>query len=259
MAASQVVATYDQTKRRIQAIIFDLDDTLISWERPTTSREEFYFPRIEKIHATLSQAGHSLPPCAEFWQAIDRAISAMWAEARETWRITPLGRLLEQQLGELGLDTARLDADQLLELLDWAPRPGVELFPETRPVLLALREKGYKTGLLTNSFVPMWMRDLELQAYGLLDLLDVRVSAADVGYLKPHPAIYHHLLARMDSPPERAVFVGDRPANDIAGANAVGLTSVLVKPAYLARELEDIRPDYHIERLDELLPLLEQI
>jgi putative hydrolase of the HAD superfamily len=183
----------------------------------------------------------------------------MWAEARQTWRITSLDQLLEQLLAELGLNTDRLKADQLLALLDWAPRPGVELFPETLPVLSALREKGYKIGLLTNSFVPMWMRDLELRAYGLVDLLDERVSAADVGFLKPHPAIYHHLLARLDVPPERAVFVGDRPANDIAGANAVGLISVLINPPYLARDLQGVQPDYHIERLDELLPLLERL
>jgi HAD superfamily hydrolase (TIGR01509 family) len=245
--------------RRIQAVIFDLDDTLISWERPAISREEFYFPRIQKIHGTLSEAGHCLPPCSELWAAVDQTIAAMWAEARQTWRITPLSRLLEQLFADLDVDTGQFDRDQLMKLLDWEPWPGVELFPETLPVLLSLRQRGYKTGLLTNSFLPMWVRDQELQAFGLVDLLDVRVSAADVGYLKPHPAIYHHLLALLDIPPERVVFVGDRPANDVAGANAAGLVSVLVKPAYLARDLEGIRPDYVIERLDELLPLLEHL
>jgi len=246
-------------QRRIQAVLFDLDDTLISWERPFGSREEFYLPRIEKLHTFLSSAGHCLPPCAEFYESVDQAISAMWAEARQTGRIASLGQLLDQRFEDLGMDTGLVDTDELLRLFDWAPRPGVELFPETLPVLSSLREKGYKTGLLTNSFVPMWMRDLELQAYGLLDLLDERVSAADVGYLKPDPAIFHHLLARLDVPPERAVFVGDRPANDIAGANAAGLVSVLISPAYLDRECAGVRPDYRIERLDELLPVLENL
>lgn len=243
----------------IQAVLFDLDDTLISWERPTTSREEFYLPRIARVHAFLSDAGHALPPCPEFWEVINQAITAMWAEARQTWRITPLGQLLMQLFQDLDIDTGQLDTGQVLALFDWAPRPGVELFPETLPVLRSLREKGYKTGLLTNSFVPMWMRDLELEAYGLVDLLDERVAAADVGYLKPHPAAYHHLLERLDVPPERAIFVGDRPANDIAGANAVGLVSVLMQPSYLARDLEDVQPDHRIERLDQLLPILERL
>jgi HAD superfamily hydrolase (TIGR01509 family) len=246
-------------QRRIQAVLFDLDDTLISWEQPTSSREEFYLPRIENVHAFLSDAGHNLPPCFEFWQAINQAIMAMWAEAKQTWRITSFGRLLDQLFENLELDTNQLDNEQVLRVFDWGPRPGVKLFPETQPLLQTLREQGYKTGLLTNSFVPMWMRDLELEAFGLLELLDERVSAADVGYLKPHPAIYQHLLSRLDVPPEQAVFVGDRPANDIAGANAAGLVSVLVNPPYLTREHQGVQPDYLIERLDELVPVLAEL
>ncbi|MGD2079386.1 MAG: HAD family hydrolase [Chloroflexota bacterium] len=246
-------------QRRIQAVLFDLDDTLISWERPAVSREEFYLPRIEKLHCVLSSAGHHPPPYQEFWEIIDRAIMAMWAEAKKTWRITSLDQLLDKVFVDLGLDTSDLDGSQVLQLFDWAPRPGVDPFPETLPVLRALREKGYKTGLLTNSFVPMSLRDVELEAYGLVDLIDQRVSAADVGYLKPHPAIYEELLARLDVAPEEAIFVGDRPANDIAGANAVGLVSVLMKPAYLTRDLTGARPDYTIERLDQLLPVLDSL
>ena len=124
MVDGQVMAGQGRAvgSRSIQAVLFDLDDTLISWERTTTSREEFYLPRIEKVHAFLTEAGHDLPPCLEFWPAIDQAITAMWAEARQTWRIVSLGRLLDQLLEELGLDIDRLDSDRLLKLLDWAPR-----------------------------------------------------------------------------------------------------------------------------------------
>jgi putative hydrolase of the HAD superfamily len=246
-------------KRHIQAVLFDLDDTLISWERPSVSREEFYYPRVERVHAFLSNAGHRLPPCREFWDILNKSILAMWAEAKKTWHITSFGRLLDQLLEDLGLDTSRLDVDQVLRQFGWEPWPGVELFPETVPVLRALRESGYKTGLLTNSFMPMWMRDEELRAYGLLDLLDRRVSAGDVGYLKPHPAVYRHLLAQLDVVPDQALFVGDRPGNDIVGANETGLVSVLMSPPYLERELDGVQPDYQIERLDQLLPLLERL
>jgi len=246
-------------QRGIRAVLFDLDDTLISWERPLDTDEAFYLPRVEKVHAYLTANGHEMPPFNELWEAINQAIMAMWAEAKRTWHVTSLGQLLEQLFEDLGLDNGRLDIDQVLRVLDWAPRPGVELFPETLPVLNGLRQKGYRTGLLTNSFVPMWMRDQELQAYGLVDLLDVRVSAADVGFLKPHPAIYHDLLARLDVSPQQAVFVGDRPANDIAGANEVGLVSVLVRPTYVERDLGGVTPDYTIERLDQLLPLVESL
>jgi putative hydrolase of the HAD superfamily len=56
-----------------------------------------------------------------------------------------------------------------------------------------------------------------------------------------------------------AVFVGDRPANDIAGANAVGLTSVWMNPPHLSHELNGVTPDYEINALQELLPILAEI
>ena len=146
-----------------------------------------------------------------------------------------------------------------MRVFDWAPRPGVELFPETLPVLHTLRRQGYRIGLLTNSFLPMWMRDEELRAYDLIDLFDARVSAADIGYLKPHPAIYRDLLSKLGIQPQNAIFVGDRPINDIAGANDVGLISVLICPPYLERDSSGVVPDYTINRLDQLLPLIDHL
>ncbi len=59
--------------------------------------------------------------------------------------------------------------------------------------------------------------------------------------------------------PDRAVFVGDRPKNDIAGANAVGLVSVLMDPPHLARDLNGVVPDYTIPCLTDLLPILDEL
>jgi putative hydrolase of the HAD superfamily len=105
----------------------------------------------------------------------------------------------------------------------------------------------------------MWMRDVELEAYEMLHYFDARVTSGDVGVLKPHPEIYEHILEMLDLRPDQAVFVGDRPINDIAGANEVGLVSVLMAPPHLERELDGVVPDFTIEKLSELIPLLEKL
>jgi FMN phosphatase YigB (HAD superfamily) len=92
-----------------------------------------------------------------------------------------------------------------------------------------------------------------------MEYLDARVASGDVGYLKPHPAVYQRILELLETTPERAVFVGDRPSNDIAGANEVGLISVLMDPPHLDRQLEGVEPDYTIGCLNELLPILERL
>lgn len=243
----------------IEAIVFDLDDTLIDWAQPTITREDFYQPRIAAIHSHITQSGHTLPPVDEFFQIVDEAITAAWTEAKKDWEIPSFGDVLCLILDNLGLDVNQIDINKILRVFDWQPRPGVVLFPDTIPVLQELHQRGYKIGMVTNSFLPMWMRDTELQTYGLMEYFDVRISAADVGYLKPHPQIYQKLLDLLQTEPERTVFVGDRPGNDIAGANNIGLISVLMSPPHLDRDLKGVEPDYTISSLSELLPILDDL
>jgi FMN phosphatase YigB (HAD superfamily) len=103
------------------------------------------------------------------------------------------------------------------------------------------------------------MRDIELAEFNILHYFDARVTSGDIGYLKPHPQIYRRILEMLNVRPDQAVFVGDRPANDIAGANEVGLISVLMAPPHLERDLNGVVPDYTISTLSELLPLLEKL
>lgn len=246
-------------QRTIEAVVFDLDDTLIDWANPTVSREEYYWPKIDRIHQRMVGRGLSLPTAVSFWQLIDRAIIEAWAEAKITWHIKPFATILNQLLCDLGVPPEAYDEEELLRWLEWGPRPGVIPFPDTIQVLDELQKQGYRLGLLTNSFVPMWLRDEELKAYNLYHYWDARISAADVGYVKPHPKIYHAILNLLHVSPNQAVFVGDRPKNDIVGANNVGMVSVLMSPAHLDRELEDIQPDYVINSLSELLPILHEL
>lgn len=243
----------------IEAIVFDLDDTLIDWAQPTVTREDFYQPRIATIHSHLTLSGHALPPVDEFFQIVDEEITKAWTEAKKNWKIPSFGEVLCLVLDNLGVNVSQIDINEVLRVFDWQPRPGVVLFPDTIPVLQELRRRDYKIGMVTNSFLPMWMRDAELQAYGLMEYLDVRISAADVGYLKPHPQIYQELLELLQTEPERTVFVGDRPGNDIAGANNLGLISVLMSPAHLDRDLNGVKPDYTISSLSELLSILDEL
>lgn len=243
----------------VDAVIFDLDDTLIDWAEPSLTWTEFTRPRVEAVRRYLLGCGHQLPEAREFHEIIDAVTRQTWAEVKEDWLIPSMGEVLCRVFADLGLDTGRIDIEEVLRRYDWGPMPGVVPYPDAHQVLAALRQHGYKIGLLTNSFLPMWMRDAELRAYGLMEYLDARLSSGDVGYLKPHPAIYEAILQMLEASPERTVFVGDRPQHDIAGANEAGLISVLIDPPHLDRELDGVLPDFTITSLSELLPILDAL
>jgi putative hydrolase of the HAD superfamily len=248
--------TIHQPPRRITAVIFDLDDTLIDWSGQEIHGAAIGNRHLHLVYAHLASQGHTLPERDEFLDCFGRVLVHLWTEAKETWAGVSLAQVMERALQESKLDVTLVDMPELLRVYNWQPVPGVRPYPDTIPTLQTLHQRGYKLGLITNAMQPMWMRDVELETYGLLEYLDARVTSGDTGYMKPHPAIYQHILALLATEPAQAVFVGDRPENDIAGANAAGLTSILITPTHLNYNLNGARPDYTISRLSELLPIL---
>jgi putative hydrolase of the HAD superfamily len=245
--------------RRIDAVIFDLDDTLIDWSKPAIAWTDYLKAKTDNVRNYLVSHGHSVPPSKEFFAIFDQTVRSAWEHAKESWIIPSLGDLMCRALAELGLEIGRLSMDELLAAYGWSPYPGVVAYPQAIPLLAELRRRGYRLGLVTNSLIPMAMRDVELREYDLIKYLDARLSSGDVGVLKPHPAIYHRVLEMLQTSPERAVFIGDRPANDIAGANEAGLISVLFDAPHLAFDLDGVVPDYTITSLDQLLPILDEL
>ena len=246
-------------QKRITAVIFDLDDTLIDWSAQEIHGAAIGYRHLKQVYAYLTVQSQAIPTEEDFLDCFGRVLVAMWNEAKQTWAGISLASVMAQTLRESGLDAAQFDMQELLRVYNWQPVPGVRPYPDTLSTLETLRQQGYRLGLITNAMQPMWMRDVELETYGLLPYLEARITSGDTGYMKPHPAIYERILDLLGTAAAQAVFVGDRPENDIAGANAAGLTSVLIRPAHRHYELNGSQPDYTIGQLSELLPILAQL
>jgi putative hydrolase of the HAD superfamily len=136
------------------------------------------------------------------------------------------------------------DLSRFLEAEHAAWEPARQLGDSTHALLDSLRERGLKTGLVSNAFDPGWLLHNDLARMGIAERLDAAVFSSEVGKRKPHPTIFETALDRLGVEPERALFVGDRRFEDIRGAKEAGMTTVL---AYWFRADEDERgldPDY---------------
>ncbi len=99
-------------------------------------------------------------------------------------------------------------------------------FDDVRPALLALRQRGIVTGLVSN--MPRPMQPI-VDAAGLSGLLDFTVTPLDAGGAsKPAAPIFLEALKRAGTKPEETVHVGDEPFSDGKGAEAVGITPVVI-------------------------------
>jgi putative hydrolase of the HAD superfamily len=100
------------------------------------------------------------------------------------------------------------------------------LAASTHALLEALRGRGLKLALVTNTASPLWLLQPTLERQGLAERIDVIVLSSEVGRRKPHPAIFERALEELGVEAGEALFVGDRTEADILGASRVGMRTV---------------------------------
>lgn len=213
---------------QLRAALFDLDDTLIDWSGVEMGWRELEAPRLIRVHAYVCAEHNSrVAAAASLIDLYQERTMEAWAQARESLIAPHMPNILFAVMRELGIDCDRLDRDAVMRVYDWNVVPGTAVFPDVFPMLEALRAAGIKLGIVTNASQPMALRDAELAGHGLIaHFPDCRLSAADSGYLKPHPRIFQAALARLGTAPTQTVFIGDNPSADIAGALAAGMRAV---------------------------------
>ena len=96
----------------------------------------------------------------------------------------------------------------------------------THALLDALRRRGLRLALVSNTASPEWLLRPVLERQGLLERLDAVALSSEVGKRKPHPAIFERALDELGVAPGQALFVGDRLEADVAGASRVGMKTV---------------------------------
>ena len=121
--------------------------------------------------------------------------------------------------------------------------------------LRALRARRLHLGIVSNIDEDQLAHLLELTQ--LAEQFDSILSSEQAQSCKPDRAIFDEALRRAGCQPHEALFVGDTIAQDVAGANRVGLRSVLL---WHRDDREpptgEPRPHHVIRRIPELLEIV---
>lgn len=214
------------------------------------------FVQAELVDAWRLVARHLAPEREDELTEILVAVEEeFWATTATHQRSGTLTQLLAAASERIGLDAAEalLEEAAMHHLDAWTPH--ITHDKDAPDVLRALRERGMRIALLSNTHWPRPFHEHFLERDGLAELIDARLYTSEMSFQKPHPSAFQSALDAVGvEDAGRSVFVGDRLFDDISGAKAVGMRAVLrhngLVPDY------DVRPDAEITGLPQLVDVI---
>ncbi|MFL6129672.1 MAG: HAD family hydrolase [Mycobacteriales bacterium] len=221
------------------------------------------------VRAVLFDWGGTLTPwhtldLADGWRALglgdaaaDRLVAAenaVWERARDTQRSGTIDEVFA------AAEVSPGPAEMAAYFAWWEQHTFTD--PDVRPLFAALRERGIRVGVLSNTLWPRVEHERVFRRDGVAELIDAAVYTSEIEWTKPHPSAFRAALDAVGvTDPAAAVFVGDRTWDDIHGARSVGMRAVLVPHS----EIPDFQlgpvagePDAVVHRLSELLAIVDR-
>ncbi|PSP76351.1 haloacid dehalogenase [Halobacteriales archaeon QS_1_68_20] len=194
----------------VDAVLFDLDDTLVEYRRST----------VEVLDAAFERAGVDPFFAVEaYHERFDEF--AKTADTIEELRTACFAAIADER----GRDPADGEA-VAAAYAEERDQANVDPLPGARAAVDALAAD-HRLGLVSNG--TPGMQRTKLTAAGLEDAFEVTVFGGAEVPPKPDPAPFERALTELGASPERAVHVGNSASTDVAGAHAAGLRSVWLR------------------------------
>lgn len=227
----------------IEYILLDLDDTIL----------DFPWAENQAITRTLTAFGIDPTPevCAlyskinlEHWRRLERK-----ELTREQLRVGRFQVLLQ----ELGIEADPLAmSDTYVQCLS----EGHCFIPGARETVETLA-RHYRLFLVTNSSTQVQYG--RLKSANISHYFEKIFISQEIGFNKPDIEFFNRCFAQIPGfDKSKAIIVGDSLTSDIQGGINAGITTCWVNPNHRP-VWKDITPDYQIENLPQLLPILETL
>jgi putative hydrolase of the HAD superfamily len=190
-----------------EAIIFDLDNTLLNFE---LCERQAILGALEDCAVSLDLNGVSE---TIFLQVFETYNSKYWRQ-RETFSPNELIDMsYRSTLAHLNIKTEQIS--NLSQSFWHIFNHSAVMEPDVNEVLTVLA-RNYRLAVITNGFVSTQLP--RMQAAGIEHFFEEVVVSEAIGFAKPSAEIFHHALSRLDLRPGEVPYVGDSLTHDYAGA-----------------------------------------
>ncbi len=209
----------------IKGILFDLDGTVIDTNELIFRSFEYALDHV--LHTSLP---------------------------REILRNT-FGKPLQQIMQEMGGEQAQQLRQAFVDF-SIAHENDIYLFPGVEETLQQLKALNIGTAIVTSRLYRSALRDLhqfELETY-----FDVFVTPEATEKHKPNPEPALKALEQLQIEPHQAIMVGDSSLDLLCGRQAGCKTAAVRYSLFSQEELLQHQPDYMIDNLLNLIPLIQE-
>jgi putative hydrolase of the HAD superfamily len=204
----------------IDALLFDAGGTLIDLK---PSKDEVFKKALDQhgFHVRLDEVAKAI---SDADRETDEALSKLDGANED-----PFWRMFDKHvLRGLGYEGDHEALSKTISAEFDANTNKVEnwiAFPDARPLIEDLIDRKFKLGLISNAteLLRRVMDNLDLTRY-----FETIVISAEVSVRKPDPRIFEIAVKNLQTPPNRAIYIGDKLAVDIQGASRAGLNTILL-------------------------------
>jgi HAD superfamily hydrolase (TIGR01662 family) len=238
----------------VRAVLFDFGHTLVDFRRT----EDALYAAYERVRDRIEAAAYmEVPEILDLIERVANEIDRQVQRSYEERRMEELDLVVtfRSALMAIGFDLPPDIIDHIVALDHSAYSNSLGIEPEVLETVRRLHEGGYRLGLVSNvSLLPHLMRE-DLERLGLTPFLTAAVFSSEVGVRKPDARIFVEALGRVGAVPQETVFVGDRLRDDVEGARALGMRTVLTRQ-FRQEDDPSVVPDASIEHLRGLEAVL---
>ncbi len=230
--------------RKYTTVLWDLDQTLLNFDMSMdyAIRETF-----KKYNLPVS----------------DEIVARYDVINRGYWNRFELGEITKQEVtlgrfrtlfGELGI--TYIAPEEMAEVYQKELGNVYFFIDGAKELVTRLKAEGFRQYVVTNGVNTT--QESKMKRSGLHQIMDGVFVSELMGYPKPMKEYFDACFAAMPGIDRReCILVGDSLTSDMRGAQNAGIASCWFNPGRREKDI-DVRIDYEIHALEELLPILAQ-
>ena len=224
----------------IKAIIFDLDDTLIS-------EKEYVVSGFNAISNYVSNK-------------VKKYTFKQIFESLQNLHNANPNRVFNRMIDDLEL-SSELDLKELIEVYR-SHKPVISLFEDALPVINKLNSLKYKLGIITDGYLVT--QKMKLESLNISDLFDEIIMTDELGreHWKPSLTPFELMSKQLDVDYSEMIYIGDNPRKDFYVGSVYPITTVRINREGYYKDsnyFQDVKEKYLIDALEEIFNIINKV